>query len=121
MSEFSVIGKRVPRVDSVVKATGEASYAGDLVMPGMLWCKVLHSNMPHARILNIDYSRALRLPGVRAVVNGKDSKGEKYGFISYTRDKMPFETEKVRYVGDEVAAVAAIDEDTAEEALHLIK
>ncbi len=121
MSEFSVIGKRVPRVDSVVKATGEANYTADLVMPGMLWGKVLHSSVPHARILNIDYSRAMRLPGVRAVVTGKDSKGEKYGFISYTRDKMPFETEKVRYVGDEIAAVAAIDPDIAEEAISLIK
>src|SRR3990172_11964581 len=115
MSEFSVIGKRVPRIDSVVKATGEAQYAGDLVMPGMLWGKVLHSNLPHGRILNIDYSRALRLPGVRAVVTGKDCKGEKYGFLPYTRDKMALETEKVRYIGDEIAAVAAIDEDIAEE------
>lgn len=121
MTEFSVIGKRVPKVDAVVKSTGEAKYSGDLVMPGMLWGKVLHSPVPHARILNIDYSRALRLPGVRAVVTGKDSKGEKYGFISYTRDKMALETDKVRYVGDEVAAVAAMDEDTAEEALSLIK
>ena len=82
MTEFSVIGKRVPKVDAVPKATGGAQYAGDLVMPGMLWGKVLHSPVPHARILNIDYSRALKLPGVRAVVTGKDSKGEKYGFIA---------------------------------------
>ncbi|HLB11600.1 MAG TPA: molybdopterin cofactor-binding domain-containing protein, partial [Dehalococcoidia bacterium] len=121
MTEFSVIGKRVPKVDAVPKATGGAQYAGDLVMPGMLWGKVLHSPVPHARILNIDYSRALKLPGVRAVVTGKDSKGEKYGFIAYTRDKMPLETEKVRYVGDEIAAVAAVDEDIAEEAITLIK
>jgi len=121
MEEFSIIGKRVPKVDAVVKATGEARYTGDLVMPGMLWGKVLHSPVPHARILNIDYSRALRLPGVRAVVTGKDSNGEKYGFISYTRDKMPLETDKVRYIGDEVAAVAAIDQDIAEEAVALIK
>ncbi|MDP2935843.1 MAG: molybdopterin-dependent oxidoreductase [Dehalococcoidia bacterium] len=121
MAEFSVIGKRVPKIDSTVKATGEAQYTADMVMPGMLWGKVLHSPVPHARILNIDYSRALRLPGVRGVVTGKDAKGEKYGFIPYTRDKMPFETEKVRYIGDEIAAVAAIDEDIAEEALSLIK
>lgn len=121
MTDFSVIGKRVPRVDAVVKATGHAEYTGDLAMPGMLWGKTLQSPVPHARILNIDCSRALRLPGVRAVVTGKDVKGRKYGLMPTTRDKFPLEMEKVRHVGDEIAAVAATDLDIAEEALSLIK
>ncbi|MFH1008929.1 MAG: molybdopterin cofactor-binding domain-containing protein [Candidatus Latescibacterota bacterium] len=119
--EFALIGKRVHRVDGRVRVTGEAKYAADLSLPGMLWGKVLRSPYAHARILNIDVSRALSLPGVRGVVTGKDSQGENFGFLPHTRDKMALETEKVRYVGDEIAAVAAIDRDIAEEALELIK
>lgn len=121
MTEFSVIGKSVPRVDAAVKATGEAQYTADLNMPGMLWGKTLQSPVAHARILNIDCSRALRLPGVRAVVTGRDVRGRKHGFNADTRDKFPLESEKVRYIGDEIAAVAAVDLDTAEEAVSLIK
>ncbi len=121
MTEFSVIGKDVPKVDAPVKATGEAKYAGDLVMPRMLFGKLLHSPLPHARILNIDYSRALRLPGVKAVVTGQDAQGRRFGLRPDTRDKFALETEKVRCIGDEIAAVAATDEDIAEEALSLIK
>lgn len=120
--EYAVIGKPVPRVDAVVKTTGEAQYAGDLILPGMLWAKTLHSPLPHARILNIDTSRAEKLPGVRGVVTGKDAVGgAKYGLSPETRDKRAFEFEKVRYIGDEIAAVAAIDKETAEEALDLIR
>src|SRR3989304_3677044 len=119
--EFNVIGKRIHRVDGRVKVTGEAKFAGDLSLPGMLWGKGLRSTHAHARILNIAASRALRLPGVRAVVTGKDAQGENFGFLPTTRDKKALETEKVRYVGDEIAAVAAIDKDIAEEALELIK
>jgi 4-hydroxybenzoyl-CoA reductase subunit alpha len=121
MAEYAVIGKRVPRVDSVPKASGEARYTADLVLPGMLWGKVLRSTVPHARILNIDFSRALRVPGVKAAVTGKDAQGQKYGFLPQTRDKFPLQTDKVRYIGDEIAAVAAVDEDAAEEALSLIR
>ncbi len=87
--EFAVIGKRVHRVDGRVKVTGEAKYAGDLAMPGMLWGKMLRSPHAHARILNIDVSQALKLPGVRAVVTGQDSQGENFGFLPTTRDKSP--------------------------------
>src|SRR3990172_3971004 len=73
--EYAVIGKPTPRIDAAVKVTGRASYAADLILPGMLWGKVLHSPHPHARILHIDTSRAERLPGVRAVVTGKDAVG----------------------------------------------
>lgn len=119
---YDVIGKPIPRIDANVKATGQAAYAADLVLPGMLWGKALHSPFPHARILNINATRAECLPGVRAVVTGKDAVGGgKYGYLPTTRDKLPFETDKVRYIGDEIAAVAAVDEDIAEEAVSLIE
>ncbi len=134
---YSVIGKSKPRVDGIAKVTGEARYTDDLVFPGMLWGKILQSPYPHARIVHIDTRRAERLPGVRAVVTGKDTPGIAYGVIDvaryappgvggeeayfYPNDKHPLAMEKVRYVGDEVAAVAAVDEDTAQEALGLIE
>jgi len=71
-TDYVNIGKRLPRVDGIVKVTGEAKYAGDLSLPGMLHGKILRSPHPHARIINIDTSRAKALPGVRAVVTGKD-------------------------------------------------
>src|SRR3990172_11527729 len=124
MRKYSVIGKRLPRVDGVVKATGEAKYTADMVLPRMLYGKVLRSPYPHARIVHIDTSRAERLPGVKAVITGKDTLGKKYGglpALPITMDQQGLATEKVRYIGDEVAAVAAIDEDIAEEALDLIE
>lgn len=121
MKEYAVVGKRLPHLEGVSKATGEAPYANDLVLPRMLWGKILRSPLPHARILNIDTSRAERLPGVKAVVTGKDTPGRSYGVFARTSDQYPLAMEKVRYIGDEVAAVAAVDEDVAEEALSLIK
>ena len=120
MTEYSVIGKRIPRVDSRAKALGEARFTADLIFPRMLTGKILRSPHPHARILNIDISRALKLPGVKAIVTGRDTPGEKWGVFPYTRDMMMLQTDKVRYIGDEVAAVAAVDEETALEALSLI-
>ena len=120
--ELSVVGKGVPRVDGILKATGKAVYGADYSLPGMLYGKVLRSTVPHAKILNIDTSKALKLPGVRAVITGKDFPwGMKYGFTATSRDQTPLAQDKVRYIGDEVAAVAAINEDIAEEALDLIK
>ena len=120
--ELSVVGKGVPKVDAILKATGKATYGADFSLPGMLHGKVLRSTVPHAKILNIDTSKALKLPGVRAIVTGKDFPwGLKYGFTATTRDQTPLAQDKVRYIGDEVAAVAATDEDIAEEALDLIK
>jgi 4-hydroxybenzoyl-CoA reductase alpha subunit len=120
--ELSVVGKGVPRVDAILKATGKAVFGADFSLPGMLYGKILRSTVPHAKILNIDTKRALRLPGVRAIVTGKDFPwGLKYGFTAITRDQTPLAQDKVRYIGDEVAGVAAIDEDIAEEALNLIK
>ncbi|MFH1135073.1 MAG: xanthine dehydrogenase family protein molybdopterin-binding subunit [Pseudomonadota bacterium] len=120
MSDYSLIGKRIPRVDSRAKALGEARFAADLVLPRMLVGKILRSPHPHARILNIDVSRAARLPGVKAIVTGRDTAGVKWGVFPYTRDMLMLQVDKVRYSGDETAAVAAVDEETALEALGLI-
>lgn len=122
--ELSIVGKSVPRVDSRVKATGEAKYAGDLKFPGMLYGKILRSPHAHAKILNIDTSKAEKLRGVKAVITGKDTLGIKYGIWRLresTMDEYGLAIGKVRFIGDEVAAVAATDEDIAEVALDLIE
>jgi 4-hydroxybenzoyl-CoA reductase alpha subunit len=121
MAEFSVIGERLPRVDAREKVTGEAKYAADYSLPDMLWCKLLRSPYPHARILNIDTSKAEKLAGVKAVVTGKDFGGWTWGWMPATRDEPPLAVDKVRYMAEAVAGVAAIDEDAAEEATELIK
>jgi 4-hydroxybenzoyl-CoA reductase subunit alpha len=121
MAEFSVIGKRVPRVDAREKVTGEAKYAADFSLPDMLWCKLVRSPYPHARILNIDTSKAEKLPGVKAVITGKDFGGWTWGWMPATRDEPPMAVDKVRYMAEAVAAVAAIDEDIAEEAASLVE
>lgn len=121
MSEHAVVGQSLPRVDALEKATGSARYGADLFLLGMLHGKVLRSPHPHARILRIDTSRAERLKGVRGVITGGDAPGIKIGFIPQTRDLYPLAREKVRFIGEGVAAVAAIDEDTAGEALELIQ
>jgi len=108
-------------VDAIPKVTGEGKYAADFILPGMLWGKMLRSPFPHAKILNIDTSKAERLPGVRAVITGKDFGEFKYGNMPSTRDETPLAVDKVLFIGDEVAAVAAIDEDIAEEAVELIQ
>jgi 4-hydroxybenzoyl-CoA reductase subunit alpha len=121
MAEFSVIGERLPRVDAKEKVTGKAKYAADYSLPDMLWCKLLRSPYPHARLLSIDASRAERLPGVKGVVTGKDFGGWTWGWMPATRDEPPLAVDKVRYMAEAVAGVAAVDEDVAEEACELIK
>jgi len=121
MEEYSVIGKRIPRVDAKAKVTGQAKYAADFEMPGMLWCKMLRSPYPHANILNIDTTQAQRLNGVEAIITGKDFGGWTWGWAPTTRDEPPLAVDKVRYMAETVVAVAAVDEDTAEEATELIK
>src|SRR5512139_4032019 len=121
MEEYSVVGKPVERTDGRVKVTGRARYAGDLVAPGMLHGKFLRSPVAHANILNIDTSRAKRLPGVMGVITGKDFPGIPFGTRPDIRDQIPMPITKVHHFGEGVAAVAAIDEDTAEEAVGLIK
>ncbi|HEY0672964.1 MAG TPA: molybdopterin cofactor-binding domain-containing protein, partial [Longimicrobiales bacterium] len=117
---FSVIGKRLRKVNSVGKVTGAAVYTDDITLPGLLHAKILRSPHPHARIISIDTSAAEAHPGVRAVVTGQEM-AVMYGIIPWTRDEYPLCVDKVRYIGDAVAAVAAVDEDTAQEALKLIK
>ncbi len=127
MGKYSIIGKRQVRTDSAAKVTGSAKFAGDFILPGMLVGKILRSPLPHARILNIDKSKALKLKGVRAVATGKDITDIPHGTMrvdplpAILRDKYSLAKEKVRFIGDEVAAVAATDEDIAMEALELIK
>ncbi|MDP6483667.1 MAG: molybdopterin-dependent oxidoreductase [Nitrospinota bacterium] len=123
-AERSVVGKSFPRLDAVAKATGSAAYTADLKLPRMLHGKILRSPLPHARILNVDLEGARRLPGVKAVVCGRDTLGVKYGILStrpHTLDEEGLAVEKVRYVGDEVAAVAAVDKETAQRAVDLIR
>jgi CO/xanthine dehydrogenase Mo-binding subunit len=119
--QTSVIGQRLPRIDAIPKVTGEAQYTGDLNMPGMLTGKILRSPHPHALIKSIDTSLARQVKGVRAVITAEDVPDNLFSFYQWLADKHILCTDKVRYVGDEVAAVAAVDEDTAEEALLLIK
>jgi CO/xanthine dehydrogenase Mo-binding subunit len=121
MDKYSLVGKGIKRVDTTSKATGEAVYSADLKLPRMLIGKVLRSPFAHARILNIDTALAEELPGVKAVVTAADTGGDRWGVFRYTQDQQFLPTEKVRYVGEEIAAVAAVDEDTAIQALKLIK
>ncbi len=121
MADYTIIGKRMPRVDSRAKVTGEVCFTSDLKLPRMLVGKVLRSPLPHARILNIDVSDAQQLPGVKAIVTGKETIGAKWGVFRYTLDQQLLPVDKVRYVGEEVAAVAAVDEETALEALEHIR
>ena len=118
---YRVIGKRMVRTDSLAKVTGAAVYTADIKLPRMLHAKILRSPHPHARILNIDISKALKLPGVKAIVTGADTYGVKWGVFKYTQDHTMIAIDKVRYVGEDVAGVAAIDEETALEALELIE
>ena len=120
MTQYNIIGTRMPRVDSRAKVMGKAKFTADLKLPHMLVGKIKRSPYAHARIISIDATKALALPGVRSVVTGKDTEGVKWGVFAYTRDQQFLQTDKVRYIGDEVAGVAAVDEDTAQKALDLI-
>ncbi|HLZ48392.1 MAG TPA: molybdopterin cofactor-binding domain-containing protein, partial [Candidatus Limnocylindria bacterium] len=120
MSELSILGRRLPKVNSWAHLTGQAKYADDIILPRMLYGRLLRSTQAHAKIKRIDVSRALAHPGVVAVVTGADMP-EKMGIMPSTQDETALAVEKVRYVGEPVAAVAALDEDTAFEALSLIR
>src|SRR5271169_1477520 len=120
MTDFSIIGKRIAMVDAAGKTTGAGKYTDDLTLPGMLIGKILHSPYPHARIKRIDARRALALEGVVAVVTGKDAPN-KYGILPVGHDETALAVDKVRYIGDNVACIAAVDEPTAEKALELIE
>ncbi|MEP7199981.1 MAG: molybdopterin cofactor-binding domain-containing protein [Chloroflexota bacterium] len=114
-----IIGQPLPKVDAWAKVTGETKFADDFVLPRTLYCKLLRSPWPHARIRGMDTHKALALAGVHAVITGQDLP-IKYGILPVSQDEEALCVEKVRYVGDPVAAVAAVDEETAEAALELI-
>ena len=118
MSEFRYIGVESARPDAGAKATGKALYIHDIERPGMLYGKIKFSRHAHARILNIDTSRAERLPGVRAVITARNTAEIRLGYL---RDNVALKKDKVRQFRDEVAAVAAIDPDIAAEAIELIE
>jgi CO/xanthine dehydrogenase Mo-binding subunit len=115
----SLIGQSLPQVNAREKVLGTAKYVGDMKIAGMLEAKVLRSPHPHARIVNIDISRARKLPGVKAVVTGANTPNQLFGFLH--KEYTIFAKDRVRYAGEEVAAVAAVDEATALNALELIE
>src|SRR3981081_242368 len=119
MSNYSIIGKPTAMVDAAQKTTGAGKYTDDLSLPGMLVGKILHSPYPHARIKRIDSGPAEKLDGVVAVVVGKDAPNP-YGILPVGHDEHALALDKVRYVGDNVACVVAVDEAMAEKALELI-
>ncbi|HWP57731.1 MAG TPA: xanthine dehydrogenase family protein molybdopterin-binding subunit [Candidatus Acidoferrales bacterium] len=116
---YRVIGKPIPRTDNAGKVTGETRYTADVLLPGMLWAKALRSPYSHARIVRIDASRAAKAPGVRAVITGEDARGILYG--RRYRDLTVLAHDRVRFMGERVAAVAAEEREAAEEALGLIE
>ena len=115
---YRTIGKTLPRIEGFGKVTGQTKYAADLTFEGLLWAKVLRSSVAHARIVNIDISKAKSLPGVRAVLTGADVKDIYVG--TRIKDQPVLVCDKVRMAGDAVAAVAADTEEIAEEAIGLI-
>ena len=116
---LNIIGKPNRKVDAVKKVTGQTVFAADISLPRMLHCKILRAIHPHARISFIDTSEAQEMPGVLAVITGQDLP-IKFGILPITEDEESLAVERVRYVGDPVAAVAAVDEETAEAAMKRI-
>jgi 4-hydroxybenzoyl-CoA reductase subunit alpha len=120
-AKLRVVGRSVPRSDAPAKVTGRAAYTEDLQLPGMLHGRILASPHAHARVVRIDTSAAEALPGVKAVITGKDVSDVKYGISPARYDEHVLAKDRVRFVGDEVAAVAAVDEATADRAIALIE
>jgi len=119
MAEFKFIGTPVPRGEGKDKVSGRTVYGADVTLPGLLWAKILRSPHAHARIRQVDVAKALRVPGVRAAITGTDVKGHLIG--KQIRDLPVLCWDKVRFVGDRVAAVAADSLEAAEEAVELIE
>jgi 4-hydroxybenzoyl-CoA reductase subunit alpha len=115
-----VVGKPFRKVDARSKCTGQTRFADDIFLPRMLYAKLLRSPVPHANIRNIDLSKAMKLPGVVAIITGKDLPIP-YGILPVSQDEHALCTQKVRFIGDPVAAIAALDEDTAFDAMNLIE
>jgi len=119
VSELSILGRRLPKVNAWAHLTGSARYADDIRLPRTLHGRLLRSTRAHARIVSLDVSRALAHPGVLAIVTGADMP-ERMGIMPSTQDETALAVDKVRYVGEPVAGIAALDEDAAFEALSLI-
>src|SRR5215510_788524 len=119
MATYHVSGQPTRRVDGKEKATGHARYAADVSLPGTLWGKSLHSPYAHARIVHIDTTAARQVSGVHAVITGAEVRGGLWGRA--VKDVPVLAYERVRFVGERVAAVAADDEDIAQRALDLIE
>jgi len=117
---FTVVGQPLPKIDAWGKVTGDTRFTDDLVLPRMAFGKLLRSPHAHARVRAIDTSRAKTVPGVYAVITGADLPPVKFGILPVSQDEEALCTEKVRMVGDAVAAVAAVDEETADRACRLI-
>ncbi len=117
--EYRLVGKSLPRIDALPKVTGKAVFIDDIVLPRLLYGKVLFSSLPHARILNIDTSRAERINGVKAVITHKDLPKTLVGI--FIKDMPVLARDKVRFRGEPVAAVAAVDPDLAAEAVKFIQ
>src|SRR2546425_10241535 len=117
---LNVVGKPFRKVDARAKCTGQTKFADDIFLPRMLYCKILRSHLPHALIKNIDFSKARSLPGVAGIITGKDLPIP-YGILPVSQDEHALCIDKVRFIGDPVAAVAAIDEDVAFDAMNLIE
>lgn len=117
---LSVVGKRLPKIDAPDKATGRALFTDDIRLPGMIYGKLLLSPIAHGNIVSIDKSKAEALPGVKAVLTGADVPDATWGTSPPRYDENILAKGKVRFVGDVVAAVAAIDEETCYKALELI-
>ena len=118
---MAVVGISLGRIDGAEKVAGQAVYAGDLRLPGMAYAKVLRSSVPHARIRRIDSSKASELPGVLAVLTRDNLNLASNSFGAYVRDQQILASEKVRYVGDMIAAVAATEPAIASHAVELIE
>jgi 4-hydroxybenzoyl-CoA reductase subunit alpha len=117
--EYTEVGRSIPRLDGPLKVTGKLQYTGDLSLPRMAWAKILRSPHAHAIIKNIDYSKALELDGVLDVLTGKDFPID-YGIVAHSANEEVLAREKVRMWGEPVAAVCALTEEIAEQALDLI-
>lgn len=117
---LKVVGKPFRKVDARAKCTGQTKFADDIVLPRMLFAKILRSDEPHALIKSIDTSKALQLPGVYAVITGQDLPLP-YGILPVSQDEHTLCIDRVRFIGDPVAAIAAVDEDTAFDAMNLIE
>ena len=114
------IGGYVPMVDGPEKVSGRAKYTADVIRPGVLVGRIYRSPHAHAEILDVDVSAAARLPGVKAIVTGADC-DKTFGVLPIARSEHPLAREKVRYKGEPVAAVAAVDDATSRQAVELIR